>query len=162
MNIDSSCFLADEAATEAFGAELARLTSGKGLISLSGDLGAGKTTLCRGLLRAAGHQGRVKSPTYTLVEPYTLRDTHIMHFDLYRLEDPEELDFIGFRDYLTGDNLCLVEWPQKAGTLLPTVDLELELRIEGRGRRVYWQTHTPYGKTLTDNLNKAFKALPHT
>lgn len=148
------CFLADEAATEDFGAILARLTQGKGLISLSGDLGAGKTTLCRGLIQAAGHQGAVKSPTYTLVEPYELGDIRILHFDLYRLEDPEELEFIGFRDYLSGDGLCLVEWPQKAGPMLPPVDLALDLRIEGRSRRVYWQAHTPDGETFASRLSE--------
>ena len=108
-----SHYLSDEAATEAFGATLAQLLGNGGIVTLSGQLGAGKTTLIRGFLHALGHQGAVKSPTYTLVEPYELDGRPIMHFDLYRLGDPEELEYLGFRDYLDGSTLCLIEWPEK-------------------------------------------------
>lgn len=155
---DHSRFLADEADTIAFGAALAGLASSGALITLSGDLGAGKTTLCRGLIRASGHQGAVKSPTYTIVEPYELSDCSIMHFDLYRLEDPEELEFLGFRDYLQPHNLCLIEWPEKAGPLLPTPDLRLELRLDGRGRRIHWQSGSPRGEALSIALDRMIPA----
>lgn len=152
-----SCYLADEAETERAGAALAGVAGQGGLITLHGDLGAGKTTFCRGLIRACGHQAAVKSPTYTIVEPYDIGDTHIMHFDLYRLEDPEELDFMGFRDYLVPDNLCLVEWPEKGGPLVPAPDLSLDLRLSGRGRQLHWQAHTLHGEAFNKALLAAFR-----
>ncbi|MEX2367344.1 MAG: tRNA (adenosine(37)-N6)-threonylcarbamoyltransferase complex ATPase subunit type 1 TsaE [Pseudohongiellaceae bacterium] len=152
-------FLADESATESFGATLARLCALQGLITLSGDLGSGKTTLSRGLIRAAGHQGAVKSPTFTIVEPYELATGRIMHFDLYRLEDPEELEYLGFRDYLDGKTLCLVEWPEKAGSLLPPADLALTLKLQDRGRIVSWSTPNPAGEKLASALHAHFHKL---
>ncbi|QLQ33765.1 MAG: tRNA (adenosine(37)-N6)-threonylcarbamoyltransferase complex ATPase subunit type 1 TsaE [Candidatus Thiothrix singaporensis] len=129
--------LEDEAAMLAFGASLAQRFPSGGLITLHGDLGAGKTTLTRGLLRELGHTGNVKSPTYTLVEPYHLQGRDIYHFDLYRLGDPEELEFMGMRDYLRPDALCLVEWPEKAGGWLPEPDLRVHLRHCGAAREVF-------------------------
>lgn len=128
--------LDNEQETEAFGAELWRVLPEKCLIFLNGDLGAGKTTLVRGLLRAAGYPGTVKSPTYSLVEEYDLGDRRVFHFDLYRLKDPEELEWMGMNDYLAQKALCFVEWPQMGDGFLPTPDLSLLLELAGEGRSI--------------------------
>jgi tRNA threonylcarbamoyladenosine biosynthesis protein TsaE len=128
--------LADAEATVALGHTLGKLFSGSGVVYLQGDLGAGKTTLTRGILQAYGHTGPVKSPTYTLVEPYELPDTTIYHFDLYRLLDSEELELMGFRDYFHPQALALVEWPVRGEPLLPSPDwlIALEVTESGFGR----------------------------
>ncbi len=129
-------YLKDTEATEQFGAELWAQLPEKCLIFLHGDLGAGKTTLVRGFLRAAGHTGAVKSPTYTLVEEYTLGGRKIFHFDLYRIADPEELEWIGIRDYFDQDCVCFIEWPDKGFGFLPEPDRVISLVTEGSGRSV--------------------------
>jgi tRNA threonylcarbamoyladenosine biosynthesis protein TsaE len=126
--------LPDEAATLALGAYLAPVLAGGMTIWLQGDLGAGKTTLVRGLLRGMGYQGKVKSPTYTLVESYVISGLYLYHFDLYRFADPEEWDAAGFRDYFNLQSVCLVEWPDKAGALLPPPDIKINLAPSGAGR----------------------------
>lgn len=133
---------------EAFGARLARSCTGGALITLQGELGAGKTTLVRGLLRALGHQGKVKSPTYTLVEPYELGDRRVYHFDLYRLGTADELDDIGLRDYLDADALCLVEWPERGAARLPVPDLRLVLNHAGDARTVALAAGSARGQAL--------------
>lgn len=134
--------LADEEAMVAFGEQLARITQGQGLIFLEGDLGAGKTTLSRGIIRGLGHTGAVKSPTFTLVEPYEIGDIRAYHFDLYRLVDPEELEFMGIRDYFDEDALCLIEWPQQGAGFLPKADLTITIRPHNTGRAL---TLSPQG-----------------
>ncbi|MEK7262693.1 MAG: tRNA (adenosine(37)-N6)-threonylcarbamoyltransferase complex ATPase subunit type 1 TsaE, partial [Pseudomonadota bacterium] len=108
---------------EALGGRFASALGNLKLVTLDGPLGAGKTTLVRGLLHALGHRGTVKSPTFTLVEPYEIGSRRFYHFDLYRLNDPRELEFLGIRDYLAGSDLCVVEWAERAGRLLPAPDV---------------------------------------
>jgi len=127
-------YLADEQAMSDFGARIARVTRGHGLIFLEGNLGMGKTTLSRGIIRGLGHVGAVKSPTFTLVEPYEIGDVRAFHFDLYRLVDPEELEFLGIRDYFEDDALCLIEWPDKGAGFLPKPDLTITISPQDSGR----------------------------
>ena len=144
--------LENEAQTCAFAVELAGQLEGMQLITLSGDLGAGKTTLVRAVLRALGHTGSVKSPTFTLVEPYEIQGRAIYHFDLYRLADPEELEFLGFSDYFSEDSLALIEWPERAAGGLPAADLEIELRHQGTARMLMIQAGTALGEQVCDQL----------
>lgn len=140
--------LANAEATEAVGADLWRRLPKRCLIFLHGPLGAGKTTLVRGLLRAAGYLGAVKSPTYTLVEEYSIDGRHIYHFDLYRVADPEELEWIGIGDYLGQDCLCLIEWPEMGTGMLPEPDLELFLSVQNEGHRLKLESRRPELKKI--------------
>lgn len=139
-------------AMEQLGQRLAASAPGGIQIHLSGDLGAGKTTLVRGFLRGAGYSGNVKSPTYTLVEPYLLAHRSVFHFDFYRLNDPEELEAIGYRDYMTGDSVCLVEWPEKGGELSGTADVMIKIVIDGDRREVELAAGSLTGKSLISKL----------
>jgi tRNA threonylcarbamoyladenosine biosynthesis protein TsaE len=147
--------LPDRAATEALGAALASGARAGRVIHLRGDLGAGKTTLVRGLLRALGHTGRVKSPTYTLVEPYELSSLHFYHFDFYRLKNKTEWEQAGFREYFNGAALCAVEWPERAHGLLLAPDLDIELRFEGEQRRALLEPRSVDGEDWVSPLRSS-------
>ncbi|AJY51210.1 MULTISPECIES: tRNA (adenosine(37)-N6)-threonylcarbamoyltransferase complex ATPase subunit type 1 TsaE [Halomonadaceae] len=156
--------LDNEEAQVAFGEALGQVLQGRGLVYLEGELGAGKTTLTRGILRAYGHRGTVKSPTYTLVEPYELGAQRVYHLDLYRLSDPEELEFIGGRDMLADDALSIVEWPSRGEGWLPAPDIALVLEVAAqgrlasltassdRGRRMLALLESKVGKVSSDHL----------
>jgi len=153
MQNDITLDLADEAATLALGARLSKVVAAGMAIYLHGNLGAGKTTLVRGLLHAMGHVGKVKSPTYTLVEPYTLGQLTVYHFDLYRFADPEEWDAVGFRDYFNPLSLCLVEWPEQAGDLLPPPDIDIRISLQGDGRKASLIANTTAGTQCLERFS---------
>jgi tRNA threonylcarbamoyladenosine biosynthesis protein TsaE len=137
----SQIYLADEAATVAFAGQLAQGLQAGMVIYLHGNLGAGKTTLVRGVLRALGFAGRVKSPTYTLIEQYQCTELNLRHFDLYRFQDAEEWEAAGFRDEFDGQNICLIEWPEQAAAVLPAADLDITFEILTSGRSVQLTAH---------------------
>jgi tRNA threonylcarbamoyladenosine biosynthesis protein TsaE len=145
--------LDSEAATINLGRLLAPALDAAGVIFLSGGLGAGKTTLCRGLLRGLGYDGAVKSPTFTLVEPYELERGSVYHFDLYRLAHPDELDYLGAEDYFAAEALCLIEWPERGAGFLPTPDLELTLTVTSEAsRQVQLRAQTLKGERAMERL----------
>lgn len=141
-----SLSLYDEAQMLGFAKQIAPILAEGGVFFLEGTLGAGKTTFSRGLIQALGHQGAVKSPTYTLVEVYDLPLVQVCHFDLYRLGDAQELEFIGIRDYLEEQSLCLVEWAEKGAGVLPAPDLILLIEDLGLGRRLTFTSHSAKGQ----------------
>ena len=145
--------LDSEAATINLGRLLAPALDAAGVIFLSGGLGAGKTTLCRGLLRGLGYDGAVKSPTFTLVEPYELERGSVYHFDLYRLAHPDELDYLGAEDYFAAEALCLIEWPERGAGFLRTPDLELTLTVTSEtSRQVQLRAQTLKGERAMARL----------
>lgn len=145
-------FLSDESATTAFGARLADCCDSTLTLHLCGQLGTGKTTLVRGFLRAKGHAGSVKSPTYTLIEPYSTPQGLFAHLDLYRLSDPEELEWIGIRDLFDGQTTCLIEWPEQGSGVLPPADVVLRLAIKDEGRTIQLKSGSARGNQVIDCL----------
>jgi len=162
-----SIILPNEAATIELGGKLAQQLTKGTVIFLNGELGAGKTTLVRGVLQALGHQGKVKSPTYTLVEPYTLKEPYTLssdhslkmlyHFDLYRMHEPEELEYMGARDYFTPDAICFIEWPEKGKGWLPNADLILELSYHEEARSFLVKANSLLGEEIAAKLQLSLK-----
>ena len=144
--------LADAAATGALGRRLAAGMD-RGVVYLRGELGAGKTALARAILNGRGYTGKVKSPTYTLVEPYSVDGQTIYHLDLYRLSDPEELEYAGGRDYFDDQAICLLEWPEKAQGCLPEPDIEIALRYEKQGRYAVLTAQTEKGREVLAKIS---------
>lgn len=147
-------FLPAESDTLALGAALAPCLEPGLVIYLMGDLGAGKTTLARGILRGLGHPGKVKSPSYTLVEPYTFSRLYLYHFDFYRFTEPRELEEAGFREYFNPDSVCLVEWPEKAAGIVPAADIRITLKAQGTGRELEIDADTEAGRRCLSRLNQ--------
>jgi len=152
--VSLALLIRDENEMRRLGANLIGACDHGGVITLNGDLGTGKTTLVRGALEAEGISGGVRSPTYTLVEIYPLERFTVAHFDLYRLADPEELEFLGYRDYLNAETLCLIEWPERAGDYLQAIDLEIDIDYDADGRRVSLRARSDWGQKLISGLNR--------
>ena len=148
----------DEAATLRLGESLAAGIEPGRVLHLRGELGAGKTTLVRGLLHALGYPGRVKSPTYAVVEPYTLSRLDLYHFDFFRFQDRSEWVGSGFRDYFSPETACIVEWPERAGDLLAPPDVEIRLEIAGEARRALLESCTAAGASWLSSLPSSLRA----
>jgi|TARA_R110000772_G_scaffold261968_1_gene380769 tRNA threonylcarbamoyladenosine biosynthesis protein TsaE len=148
----------DEAAMVALGATLAEACEPGAVVYLCGGLGMGKTTLSRGVVQGLGHRGAVKSPTYTLVEPYQFGELEVFHFDLYRLGDPTELEFMGIRDYFGPRSLCLVEWPERGHGVLPPADLAITIAAAGSGRSLQVQARSDAGERILSRWQSAARA----
>lgn len=144
--------LPDEKASEDFAARLALYLVPSLTITFSGDLGAGKTTIIRAMLRNLGIQSTIKSPTFSLVESYLCQGMSIHHFDLYRIHHEEELEYLGFRDYFTNQSICCIEWAENAGKLLPKIDIRFNLSIKGAGRAMQIIALSDVGKRILTRL----------
>ena len=144
--------LPTELASEKMAARLSACVLPPLVLTFSGDIGAGKTTLIRAMLRSLGVQSAIKSPTFSLVESYQLADLHIHHFDLYRIHDENELDYIGFRDYFVDNAICCIEWPKRAVSYLDWADLEITLSLKGTGRDMQIHAYSPAGAAILSCL----------
>jgi len=153
------CCIKGEAEMMRFGAALSVACNGGEIVFLHGDLGAGKTTTVRGFVRQMGHKGAVKSPTYTLVEQYSYQGKSVCHFDLYRLADGEELEYMGIRDYFNKQAICLIEWPERGNGYLPEADIDITIMNESETqRRVVLVPRSEQGLVLSDAVNGLYCA----
>ena len=152
MANDITLILDNEVATLDCGDKFSRIMTNGLVVYLHGDLGAGKTTFVRGVLHSLGHVGKVKSPTYTLVEPYTIFNYNIYHFDLYRFIDEEEWDAAGFRDYFNAQSICMIEWPDKAENVLPDPDIHVHLSHYQNARKIKFSAGSAIGAQCLKKL----------
>lgn len=152
MANDITLILDNEAATLACGDKFSRIMANGLVVYLHGDLGAGKTTFVRGVLHGLGHVGKVKSPTYTLVEPYIIFNYNIYHFDLYRFTDEEEWDAAGFRDYFNAQSICMIEWPERAENVLPEPDIHVHLSHYQNARKIQFLASSALGAQCLKKL----------
>lgn len=148
----SSLFLDTESATLDLATKLAKAVTSPCFITLNGQLGAGKTTFSRGFLTGLGHKGNVKSPTYTIVEAYDLDGLSVFHFDLYRIQDTEELELLGLRDYFNGAAIILMEWSEHGAEILPEADINCNIQVQNSGRLFELQGKTPKGQAILQQL----------
>lgn len=159
MNTVIELPLQDATDTEALGIKLAPLLTDVRLVTFAGELGSGKTTLVRGILRGLGYEGTVKSPTFTLIEPYSLGEREVYHFDLYRMQKAEELEFIDAREILQSGGLCLIEWPERGRGFLLPAELNVTIHKVKQGRMVRLEINTEYSAVLSDRLRHALEPL---
>lgn len=152
MELVTAINLVDEKAMTSLASQLAKHLIYPLTLSFSGDIGTGKTTFIRALLRALGITGAIKSPTFSLVESYQIKDLHVHHFDLYRIEDETELEYMGLRDFFSDDTLCCIEWPERAARSLCCIDIHSSLMIKGSGRLMNWYAVTRNGKKILTDL----------
>lgn len=152
MKNEYSLFLKDELASELWAKRLAQQLRAPLILSFSGEIGAGKTTIIRAMLRSLGIQCAIKSPTFSLVESYTCNDFILHHFDLYRIHHEEELEYIGFRDFFSEQNICCIEWAEHAGYLLPEIDLSFKLKVKEAGRELEIKALSAAGQTMLAGL----------
>ncbi len=153
MNAPMEYHLTDEADTTSLGAKIGKHLTPGTTIFLSGQLGAGKTCLTRGILRELGYQGSVKSPTYSLVETYTINNKKISHFDFYRVTAAEELFEAGFEEHFSEENICIVEWPEKIAAVMDTADVLIRFEIAGTSRKVTLESETLKGKKMIEGVS---------
>lgn len=153
VNDKIEVFLTSDTDTVHWGEKVGRVLAGRGIVYLYGELGAGKTTFSRGILRSYGYSGSVKSPTYTIIEPYELASACIFHFDLYRLTHADEWHNLGVEAYFSGQAICLVEWPQRAAEYLPPGDLAITLVYAQEGRKIGIEALSDYGRKIVKALS---------
>lgn len=152
MANDITLILDNEAATLACGDKFSHIVACGLVVYLHGDLGAGKTTFVRGVLHGLGHVGKVKSPTYTLVEPYTIFNYNIYHFDLYRFTDEEDWEAAGFREYFNAQSICMIEWPERAANVLPEPDIHVHLSHYQNARKIQFSAGSALGTQCLKKL----------
>jgi len=152
MITESVIFFPNEASLLSFGEKLAHAVIAPAVIFMNGPLGAGKTTLARGFLHGLGYTAHVKSPTYTLVESYPIKKMTIFHFDLYRVHDPHELDFMGIQDYFNDQAICLIEWPEKGTGVLPAPDLCFDIEMHKAGRKIKCTALSEHGTHILHRI----------